>query len=161
MSDPGLKVDVGQGGLTLDDIDMLTAGWCVLDLSPLEHFPPLRGKSRIVPNASGRRARRRRIDENSVDLPMWITGAWNPVEDEAHDDPVLGLALNLDYLWETLASPSDDITRTAVRTLSDDSTRTAAVQVTITPGELTGPYDKPAILTLTVPRGRFPIDLGS
>lgn len=158
MTDTGLIVDLGQGDLALDDVGMLTAGWLALDLSPLEHFPPLRGTNRILSGAAGRRARRKRVDQNSVDLPMWITGAWNPIEDEPHDDPVLGLVLNLDYLWENVASPPSGATRTAVRTLTDLSTRTAPVQVAITVGDKVGEYDKPAILTITVPRGRLPID---
>lgn len=158
MTDTGLVVLAGQGGLTIDDVDMLTAGWLALDLSPLEGMAALRGQNRILPGASGRRARRRRIDQTSVDIPMWITGAWDPIGAAPHSDPVLGLALNLDYLWDNVASPPAGETRTAVRTMSDASTRTAPVQVTLTVGELVGAYDKPAILTITVPRGRLPID---
>lgn len=156
MTDPGLIVDDGQGELVVADTSLRTPAWWTLDLSPLWGPSDLRGTNIIVPSLAGRRARPRRVDQTSYPLAFWITGAVDQ-DGDAHANPVMGLATNLDYLWEHVASPPDppETTRQAQLTMPDGSMRTADVQVTLSVNEKVGPYDASAVLTVTVPAGRF------
>jgi len=152
--DPGIVVLLGQGQLTIDGIEMCRAAWCVLDLSSLWGFPDFRGQNLVIPQAAGRRAYRRYIEETTYQLRMQITGAVDET-DTPHVDPVMGLALNLEYLWDNVVTPDTGATRAAVLTMPDGSTRTADVQIQIVLGDLDGAYDKSAVLHVTVPAGRF------
>lgn len=154
MSDAGLTVLEGQGELWIDTVSFSTPAWWTLDLSPLWGFPDTRGGNLILPEVSGRRAYRRFVDETVYSLPMHITGAVNHAG-TPYADPVQGLATNLDYLWDNVLTPDDGTTRGAVLEMPDGSLRGAEVQVQIVPGDLMGSYDKPAVMFLTVPVGRF------
>lgn len=156
MTDPGINLVPGQGELTVAGVSLCTRAWCVLDLSPLWGIPDLRGQNTTLPSYAGRRPRPRRVDQTAYPLAFLITGAVDQ-DGDAHDDPVMGLATNLDYLWDNVVSPPDPpaTTRAAELTMPDDSTRTADVQIVLDPGELVGAYDKAGVLTLIVPAGRF------
>jgi len=154
MSDPGLTVLDGYGALTINDVSMRTPAWLVLDLSPLWGFPDLRRGSTLVPGKAGRQPNPRRVDETTHQLPMQITGAVDHLGAQ-HSDPIQGLKDNLDYLWENVLDPTIGTTVPAVLELPNGSELTADVQVQITVAELEGAYDKPAVLFLTIPAGRF------
>lgn len=163
MSDPGIIVAEGQGDLEIDGYsvvkpvsDSLYQPWTIEDLSSLWGPPAVRGANTLIPGIEGRYANPRRVDETTYQLIMHITGAIDQ-SGTPYSDPVMGLATNLDYLWDNVASPPTppDSTRSAVLTMPDDTTRDAEVQVQLQVGDLLGPYDKAAVLVVTVPAGRF------
>lgn len=153
MTDYGLVVLPGQGELIIGGVSMSTPAWWTLDLSPLWEFPELRGQSTLYPGVSGRTANIRRVDETTYRVPMHITGAVDRTG-TPHANPVMGLKINLDYLWENVVSVGS-VTRAATLELPDESILEADVQIQIVLGELAGSYDKSAVLFVTVPAGRF------
>lgn len=160
MSDPGIIVPGGQGGLTVDGISLLKRAWSVTGpsgLSLLDDDPATRGgENRVLPGSPGRHSLPRRVDQTVYQLPFHVCGAIDP-DDDPYDDPVMGLTLNMAFLREFVTSPPTPpaTTRSAVRTLPDTTTTGAEVQAALVYGDLLGKYDRPAVLFLTVPAGSF------
>jgi hypothetical protein len=157
VTDQGIAYLPGQGGLTVGVFNLTRPGggafvaWTILDHSPLWGFPSMRGESTLYPQVEGRAANPRYVDETVYRLPFHITGALDPTG-SPYANPVMGLALNLDYLWEHVIQPDVD-TRTADLEMPDGTFRSGEVQLNLVVGDLLGSYDKPAELFVTVHAG--------
>lgn len=162
MTDYGIRRIAGQGELEINGVSLYTPAWWTLDVSPLWGVPAVRGGNVRIPGADGTLALPRRVDETTYDVTLWITGAVDHLG-APHSDPVQGLADNLDYLWANLAAPPAPPAATVplLLTMPDNSQRSGYVQCVLELGDLAGPYDKPAVLKITVPAGRLTVEPSS
>lgn len=148
MTDPGfLVVDDGEY-IEIDGVSLSTAGWST-DYAPLRGGPAARRQSVVISGSPGRRQYAMYPDETTFPLEIHITGAWNPIDDVAYDDPILGLQLNIEYLRDNVCTYAPGpTTRELVWHLHDgETTRTATVQVQLEMAATgDGEYDQAGVL---------------
>lgn len=137
-----LNCDLCFGTLTIGAVSMHTPAWCITDLSDLWSSPTLRGANRLIPGRQGRKAYKRRLDENKLQFPMLVTGYCDP-EGFPYGDmgmtPDQGLEANIAYLQNNVVLPNDDqadSTREATFTLPSGNTRVSTIQVVSLTGRL-------------------------
>jgi hypothetical protein len=150
-----------NGVLTIDGVELNTAGWDSPQLAHLWFEFDVRGENRLIPHLPGRRAYPQRIDETEHDMYLVITG--NAESDGTpYADPWEGFSNNLQILNASVFEPplAPDAVRAATLTVpfpGGDETWYADVQVSslrrirdiITPEYVEFRY------TLTIPEGRF------
>lgn len=124
-----------HGHLTIDDVNLHTPAWCLIDLSDLWGTQDLRGANRVIPGMRGRKAYRRRIDQTRFQLPFVISGACDE-NGFLYADAGLGwpegLEANVAYLQNYLSAVDTDrgdSTRRATFTLPSGNVRRSWVQV--------------------------------
>lgn len=145
---------MAMGNLLINSVAMTTPGWRMQDLSPLWFPPDVRGSNVIIPGTAGRRAYTKRVDETSYDLPMLIYHTVN-ISGSSYADHYDGLQENVAYLYANVVAPTIGTTVAAMLTYPSGSTASADVQCELELSQHLGVTSTLAVLTVTVPAGRF------
>jgi hypothetical protein len=149
---------MSQGSLTINSVNLCQTGatraWWITDLSPLWFPPDVRGSNVIIPGTAGRRAYQRRVDQTTYDLPMEISHQYN-VSGTPYVDPSNGLQTNVAYLYTNVIAPTIGTTVPAVLTYPAGTTDSADVQCELFLSDHRGNVTTKAVLSVTVPAGRF------
>lgn len=145
-----------RGQLTIGGINLNTHAWHVLNLSLLWGPAATRGANATLPRTAGRVALPRYVDETSYSLPFVVLGSCDQSGNASTGGPIEGLIANLDYLWTNLFAPpsAPTATRSATLTIPGSSSRTAEVQLSVDPIEMSGEVAR-TVIELIVPAGRF------
>lgn len=116
--------------LEVNSIPLATPAWDVLNVDVLWNAPDVRGTDRLLPGASGVRARKRRPTVTKVTLEMIIKGARN-WENTVYASPAVGLETNVLYLRSNVTDVLASSDSTVVATLHNPSggTKTGSVHV--------------------------------
>jgi hypothetical protein len=117
--------------LTVNSIDLFVDGaWRAASLAALLDAPAVRGADQGLWRATGRRGRRRYVDESVRTIPLHVFGM-NDHAGVAHSDPRMGLVANAEYLQANLGigSSSGDGSVTCVWHRRDSSTKTFSAYV--------------------------------
>lgn len=155
-----LDCSIVYGELAINGWSLHNGAWCAWDLSALFESANVKGENVDVPQIDGRVARAGRDDETVYSLPMMFSGAVTHAG-LAWDHPPGGLLRNLrdaEGRWVRpirSGTPSLPATLTVPEPDGYDLVLTAAVQPTRLAWQLLPNSYARAVLTLTVPAGRF------
>lgn len=141
--------------LEIASTPLATPAWRVTDLTPLFRSANLRGSDRILPLA-GVRALPRRATVTTISLPMVIWGHQNR-EGAYYADERDGLLANVDALHTAIVVPPGTATgtRSATWHQAGGTTVTEDVHVLGLDPRALSPRSIRAVLTLSIPSGRF------
>lgn len=141
--------------LEIASTPLATPAWRITDLSPLFGSANLRGADRILPLA-GVRALPRRATVTTYSLPMVIWGHRDR-EGGYYADERDGLLANVDALHAAVIAPPGTATgtRSAIWHQAGGTTVTEDVHVLGLTPRAFSPRAIRAVLTLSVPTGRF------
>lgn len=142
--------------LVIDGWESETDAWRVMDYTPLKEPAAQRGGDRLIPGLPGVRAHRRRNTVTVKQIPMQITGVVDS-DGDPFADGLNGLQQNIDEIIDSIVEPvaSATGTRSATWHLPDGSTRTAQIHVTGLQLQRVSPVEARAVLTISIPAGRF------
>lgn len=141
--------------LEVNGVPLATPAWRLQSLTPLKQGATLRGASTVVPAATGRKSNRRRVDEKTIRLGLWLFGVYDKTG-TLRANARAGIELNNDDLQSSLgiASATGDGTVTAIWHRYAGDTKTAPVIPDL--GDSIGEYT-PGVhilpLRLTFPTG--------
>lgn len=142
--------------LAIDGWQSETPAWTILDYTPLKEPAAKRGADRVLPGVTGVKGYPRRYTVTEKQLPMHIFGDTAP-NGSLYPDGQDGLQDNIDAIVAAIVDPPStaDGTRSATWTLPDGTTRTAHVHVIEFPLTRLSPVMARAVLTISIPAGRF------
>lgn len=138
--------------LTIGDTSCTTSAWWCVNAGILRDSSPRRGDDVVLAGVDGVLWRRRFRDSRTLDLQFIFDGAAD-ADGEEHDDPAVGLLINLDNFKTSVVEVSDAQQlelETPNGTYSGDCIVTGS-------GLVTGPglTRCAATLTITLPDGRL------
>lgn len=157
----GLQPDSCVGTLTVDSTDLCTPAWLFPDLRELWLGPGVRGQDRLIPEAGGVLAKRRRRTVTTHDLPFLVSGECDEDGTLASPFTTQGiqsqLEANIDTLRSAVLDPTNtgDGTRSATLTMPSSGTRTADIHVLGLTIVTAHPQLLECLFHLSIPAGAF------
>jgi hypothetical protein len=126
----GFVIGAQHGQLNISGIALNGPAWKIQNFAELRSLA-IRGESLLIPRATGRKSRRRWIDENVIGIEMIVRG-----DCDSSGNAVSGLASQLTQLHTNLNTleaialpPTDEVGRSAALTLPGGSPKAASVWV--------------------------------
>lgn len=158
---------VGQYGidgiLTINSVPLNCPAWDIPLLMPLLYEHSIRGDNLVLPGAPGRRSYPRRLDQADHTLHLTING-WVDHTGTAYTalqtNQGIGMAANLDYLWDNVFAPVTTGRGTYPATwVLADAVTTVVADVQVSPlrrvGDDFNVFEQDFTFTLTIPSGMF------
>lgn len=153
----GFSTGSSHGQLAINSVNLMGPAWKIMNFGALLSMS-MRGESVLIPTTTGRKARRRRVDETVIGLELLVTGDASSagVAASGHSGRLSQLYTNLVALEAVALPPSSETGHSATLTLPSGTSRTASVFVqdwAVSPEPTF--YVARVAFDLVIPAGRF------